>query len=290
VKSYCDVEDGEAGWAQRRKLEEPAGIEDTFVVDLETYLEHIVWYRKVVRERKCNQCTMSCNTNDDVDDALRHLEEQEEIDDFDYEFKIFCDWCEAECESPPVDDELTNFITCGLIYSPEDGSGASPLYAGPACGDGGSTIEIAIFVDSDCTVMDSTKHPEDYLLVEDITPFEYSSPVLDTTFGDTSCTSCTGSDVYYPGLYAKDRIMDAQTMCTRLFASGEQFELDLAKTPGPSAAVEDIDNVKSATTLPPSVSTSPSQAPTAPSAATKSTNAVAVSMFLSTAAVAMIWY
>ncbi|KAL3943028.1 MAG: hypothetical protein SGBAC_002887 [Bacillariaceae sp.] len=165
-----------------------------YLVDLETYLAATVDYQKERQQSMCNACKNNCNFGDDQyynDDggAQRSLA--------DYMYGATCDTCYDDCvkienmENNGYRD-ATDFLECTLIHDPEDDD-KSALYAGPMCASSGYKIKIGVFTDQYCSILDSDKDVDDYLM-SDGTQSKLSHALLKTVYSENSCVSCAANN------------------------------------------------------------------------------------------------
>eukprot|EP00980_Cylindrotheca_fusiformis_P004050 scaffold880_cov132-Cylindrotheca_fusiformis.AAC.46 len=161
-----------------------------YLVDLETYLGATIDYQKESQQEKCYACQNYCGDDDDANNAQRGLEN--------YQNDIDCDACYEECVKIENMEEMgfidaTTFIECQVLYDPDD-DGKTTYYAGPMCSGSGYKIKIGVFTDQYCSVLDSTKDVDDYLMNEDGTQSKLSHALLKTVYSDGSCVACTGGN------------------------------------------------------------------------------------------------
>eukprot|EP00980_Cylindrotheca_fusiformis_P029402 scaffold23469_cov88-Cylindrotheca_fusiformis.AAC.1 len=162
-----------------------------YLVDLETYLRATIDYQKESQQEKCYACQNYCGDGDDANSAQRDGLEK-------YQNDIDCDTCYEECVKIENMEEMgfidaTAFIECQVLYDPDD-DGKTTLYAGPMCSGSGYKIKIGVFTDQYCSVLDSTKDVEDYVMDEDGTQSKLSHALLKTVYSDESCVACTGGN------------------------------------------------------------------------------------------------
>lgn len=168
-----------------------------YLVDLETYLAATIDYQTENQQDMCNACKNNCNFNDDQynnanDDgnAQRNLA--------DYAYGVNCNTCYDDCvkiENMEKNGyrDATDFLECTVIHDPEDDDKSS-LYAGPMCASSGYKIKIGVFTDQYCSILDSDKDVDDYLMNEDGTQSKLSHALLKTVYTDGSCVSCAANN------------------------------------------------------------------------------------------------
>lgn len=172
-----------------------------YMVDLETYLEATVEYQQELQQDMCDACDeCGADEEEEAEDEQEDEAEDEEEDDGEdrkrrrRKLAVDCDTCYDECQKIENMEEngyidATEFLECAMIYDPEDDSKAA-LYAGPMCASSGTKIKIGVFSDEDCSVVDSSKNVDDYLVDGDGYQMKLSHALLKTVYSDT-CISCT---------------------------------------------------------------------------------------------------
>lgn len=175
-----------------------------YMIDLETYLESTVGYQQELQEEMCNACD-ECGQDEEEEEAEE--EDGEEEDDAEEEdgerrkkrrklgrkLAVDCDSCADECDKIENMEangyiDATEFLECQMIYGPDDDA-KDALYAGPMCASSGSRINIGVFTDEACSIGDSSKNVDDYLVDEDGYQMKLSHALLKTVYTDT-CISC----------------------------------------------------------------------------------------------------
>lgn len=126
-----------------------------YLVDMETYLEVAVEYFGEYQENMCNACQEACQYDDDNGRKLRFLESD-------------CDTCMDECDKiENMEDngyiDASNYIECQQIYESDDDANDVAYYAGAMCASSGEKIKIGVFLDEECSQLDTSKSVEDYL-------------------------------------------------------------------------------------------------------------------------------
>ncbi len=186
-----------------------------YVIDLKEYLQETVAYQRKLQEEMCETCDYVCEGNDDLieenaDDSNAWFRDE----DFFPNASVECNDCYNECEKIKYMTEngyidATEFIGCQMVYDPED-DGLSEYYAGPVCASNGSKINIGLFLDDKCTILNSDdKDVEDHLMDENGSGMKLSHALLKKTYsGD--CVSC----IQEPKVLG---------MCTRLYDFAETF-------------------------------------------------------------------
>lgn len=161
-----------------------------YLVDLEQYLEATVQYYQEEQENMCQACEEACQQ----DDANQN---QDNGDDGGRRRKLQdCSTCTDECykiENMEANGyiDATEFLECQMIYDPEDdGSGDIALYAGPMCASDGTKIKIGVFEDEYCSVHDSSKEVDSYLVDGDGVQMKLSHALLKNTYSTEQCISC----------------------------------------------------------------------------------------------------
>jgi hypothetical protein len=168
-----------------------------YIVDLDQYLSYTTSFYQKYEEAMCNACDATCSSDayqaaDDADaaaaadDGARRLKK----DDYYFTGEVDCSVCVRECENMAQVEangfvDAVKFITCTMVYNSEDGSS---LYAGPFCASSGSKINIGIFTDAYCTILDSSKKVDDYIMVNGYQA-SLSHAALKKTYTNT-CISC----------------------------------------------------------------------------------------------------
>jgi len=172
-----------------------------YLVDLETYLAATVDYQQESQQEMCDACQNNCNFDDDANNddganenddgnAQRHLAY--------YTYGVDCATCYDDCmkienmENNGYRD-ATDFLECSLVHDPEDDDKGA-LYAGPMCASSGFKINIGVFTDQYCSILDEGKDVDDYLMNEDGTQAKLSHALLKTVYSDGSCVSCAASN------------------------------------------------------------------------------------------------
>jgi len=131
-----------------------------YLIDMETYLEAAVEYEADQQEQMCQYCEEVCAADDDAADRrLRRLDDN---------LKVSCDSCVDECEKiENMEDngyvEASNFIECQQIGEADDDGNEQQYFAGAMCASNGEKIKIGVFLDEDCSQLDSSLSVEDYL-------------------------------------------------------------------------------------------------------------------------------
>jgi hypothetical protein len=186
-----------------------------YMVDLDTYLQATVEYQQELQQDMCDSCN-ECGNDDAAEEGQDGQEDGQEDGDGEGEdgegedgeggegdgedggrrrkLAVDCDTCYDECQKIENMEEngyidATEFLECAMIYDPEDDSKAA-LYAGPMCASSGTKIKIGVFSDEYCTVVDSSKNVDDYLVDGDGYQMKLSHALLKTVYSDT-CISCT---------------------------------------------------------------------------------------------------
>uniref|UniRef100_A0A7S1Y4W5 Uncharacterized protein n=2 Tax=Grammatophora oceanica TaxID=210454 RepID=A0A7S1Y4W5_9STRA len=160
-----------------------------YLIDLETYLESTVEYQQALQEEMCQACEECGNNNnnnnngDNGDDGGRR-----------FLVDVDCDNCYDECQKIENMEEngyidATEFLECQMIYDPED-DGGQGLYAGPMCASSGTKIKIGVFLDEECSILDSSKAVDDYLVDGDGYQMKLSHALLKTVYAEDTCYSC----------------------------------------------------------------------------------------------------
>jgi hypothetical protein len=155
-----------------------------FMVPLETYLDSTVAYFRRRQESTCLACAETCVQDTTEGVVGESLDVTAELD---------CDTCMDECEKIAHMEEngyidATVFSTCTMIYDPPEEEG-TPLYAAPICASQGSKINIGVFVDKECRILDASKNVDDYLVSSDGMQMKLSHALLKQSYRDT-CISC----------------------------------------------------------------------------------------------------
>lgn len=166
-----------------------------YMVDLETYVQSTVEYMQEIQEDMCQACD-ECGADEEEAE-----EEDGEEDEGDEDRKkkrrklttVDCDTCYDECQKIENMEangyiDATEFLECQMIYDPEDDSKAA-LYAGLMCASSGSKINIGVFSDEECNVVDDSKSVDDYLVSDDGYQMKLSHALLKTVYSNT-CISC----------------------------------------------------------------------------------------------------
>lgn len=195
-----------------------------YLVDLQTYLEATVEYQKEKQQEMCNACQNYCNFDDDANngddenangdgDAQRHLA--------DYAYGVDCTTCYADCmkiqnmENNGYRD-ATDFLECTLISDAEDDDKDNALYAGPMCASSGFKIKIGVFTDQYCSILDTSKDVEDYMMYEDGSQAKLSHALLKAVYSDSSCVSCAANN--------NDGNANVNDMCEELYQESAKCE------------------------------------------------------------------
>jgi len=202
---------------------------DTLLMDLDTYLEHVVQYRKIEQSRKCSQCEEFCSRflgQEEGDDGYEQEKEEHDTSDS----CVLCRECFSSTDNEVY--EASEFITCSRIQNSQQGV---ELYAGPVCGEGGLTIQIGVFLDKECTMFDPTKNVEDYLTNTGGNKLDYGL-LNSATFTENSCISCDARSQYanefnYPFDFWVLLWRESQEMCANLFEADESFEFETELQP-----------------------------------------------------------
>jgi hypothetical protein len=163
-----------------------------YLVDLDTYLQSTVEYYQQEQENMCQACDENCQNDDqqqqqqqdgdDANDGGRKLQNYD------------CTSCVEECYKIENMEnngyiDATNFLECQMIYDPED-DGGDALYAGPMCASYGTKIKIGVFKDEFCSVYDSSKEVDDYMIDGDGVQIKLSHALLKNTYATDQCISC----------------------------------------------------------------------------------------------------
>ena len=186
-----------------------------YMIDLEEYLQETVAYQRKLQEEMCETCDYTCEGNDDwieenADDGNAWFRDK----DFSSNVSVECNDCYNECEKIKYMAEngyfdATNFLECQTVYDPDDDS-HSGYYAGPVCASNGSKINIGLFTDDKCTILDSDdKDVEDYLMDDHGSFMKLSHALLKKTYSG-GCVSCNQED-------------EVLGMCKRLYDFAETF-------------------------------------------------------------------
>lgn len=151
-----------------------------YLIDLDTYLTYTVAFVQNNQTTVCNYCSKCPDAYDTT--------------------YVDCSICTSEC------DKITNmysygfidatkFLTCTLLFDPDDDSKGS-LYAGVVCADQGGKIKIGVFTDANCEYQDETKSVDDYLVNANGATMKLSHSVLKNVYDSSSCFNCsyTNSD------------------------------------------------------------------------------------------------
>eukprot|EP00545_Synedropsis_sp_CCMP1620_P007324 CAMPEP_0119002804 /NCGR_PEP_ID=MMETSP1176-20130426/134_1 /TAXON_ID=265551 /ORGANISM="Synedropsis recta cf, Strain CCMP1620" /LENGTH=419 /DNA_ID=CAMNT_0006954329 /DNA_START=460 /DNA_END=1719 /DNA_ORIENTATION=- len=167
-----------------------------YMVDLDTYLAATVEYQQELQQDMCDACD-ECG-NDEEEEEADEEEDADEDEDEDRKRKrrnlaVDCDSCYDECQKiENMEDngyiDATEFLECAMIYDPEDDA-KDALYAGPMCASSGTKIKIGVFSDEYCSVVDSSKNVDDYLVDGDGYQMKLSHALLKTVYSET-CISC----------------------------------------------------------------------------------------------------
>lgn len=168
-----------------------------YLVDLETYLGATIDYQQESQQEKCYACQTYCNLDDDGNDDGNNGNDQRNLQN--YMYNVDCDACYQECMKIENMEEngfidATTFTECQMLYDPDD-DGKSTLYAGPMCSGSGYKIKIGVFTDEYCSIVDSSKDVDDYLMSDEGTQMKLSHALLKTVYADGSCVACSdGND------------------------------------------------------------------------------------------------
>ena len=169
-----------------------------YLVDLETYLSAYIDFEKEEQQAMCNACKNNCNYNDDQynNDANANANANEDGNArrFLANYAVNCNTCYEECVKMQNMEnngyrDATDFLECTVIHDPEDDD-KSPLYAGPMCSSSGYKIKIGVYTDQYCTILDSSKDVDDYIMNNDGTQSKLSHALLKTVYTDGTCVSC----------------------------------------------------------------------------------------------------
>jgi len=172
-----------------------------YKLDLEEYLFATVEYQRTQQEARCMACNEICSMDEDSD--IRVALSSSPF----FQMTIGeCDTCLDDCSNIENLEEngyidATQFLSCQMIYDPED-DGLSALWAGPVCVEDGSAIEIGVFQDEDCLEHVETLNVEDYLLDCDGYFLKVSYDLLrrvyqeESSSDSSSCVSCWSYDYY----------------------------------------------------------------------------------------------
>lgn len=182
-----------------------------YMIDLEEYLQETISYQRKLQEEMCENCNYACEGNDDW------IEENADDGnvDFSQSVSVECNDCYNECEKIENMEfngyiDATAFIRCQMVFDPDDDS-QSGYYAGPVCASNGSKINIGLFRDEKCTILDSDNNDvEDYLMDENGFSMKLSHALLKKTYS-ADCVSCNQED-------------EVLGMCKRLYDFAETFE------------------------------------------------------------------
>ena len=146
-----------------------------YLVDLKTYLYYTVQFVQNNQTTACNYC----NACPDATDTTY----------------VDCSTCTSECDKINNMNtygyvDATKFLTCTLIYDPDDDSNGS-LYAKPTCASQGGKIKIGVFTDANCEYQDESKSVDSYLVNEAGTSMKLSHSVLKNVYDSSSCFNCS---------------------------------------------------------------------------------------------------
>ena len=148
-----------------------------YVLPLEEYLQTTMQHIRDEFDTMCETCQRVCSSG-----VL--LSEDSPVD---------CDSCLDECEKVEKTEsngyiDATEFLQCQMIYDPDDDQEES-LFAGPICASQGSRINIGVFLDEDCRILDSSKNVDDYLFDASGSNMKLSHYFLKKSYTNT-CLSC----------------------------------------------------------------------------------------------------
>eukprot|EP00586_Coscinodiscus_wailesii_P000010 CAMPEP_0172477234 /NCGR_PEP_ID=MMETSP1066-20121228/170_1 /TAXON_ID=671091 /ORGANISM="Coscinodiscus wailesii, Strain CCMP2513" /LENGTH=426 /DNA_ID=CAMNT_0013235527 /DNA_START=72 /DNA_END=1352 /DNA_ORIENTATION=- len=215
-----------------------------YMVPMDDYLEAAVEYQAEQQEEMCNYCAEVC-VNDDAaaegDDAAEEEEEDEDEDgdeDGDERRKlrsirrklaqnVDCSSCGDECEKiENMEDngyvEASNFIQCQQIGADDDGT---EYYAGAMCASSGEKIKIGVFMDEDCSQLDSSLSAETYIGAQ------LSHALLKTVYESDTLVPCVKPNWDVPadddaanGDDAAEEEVEENEMCVNLYEPASKCE------------------------------------------------------------------
>jgi len=201
---------------------------------MDTYLEAAVEYQQEQQEEYCDYCDEVC--------AAEEEEEEDEEEDGDdrrklrkvsrkLEQSVDCDTCVDECEAiENMEDngyvEASNFIQCQQVGEDDDGT---EYYAGAMCASSGEEIKIGVFLDDECSTLDSDLSAEDYIgaklshaLLKNVYNADSYVPCVKPNWEVPADDDAEGDDA--AGDDAAEEEVEANEMCANLYSAAAKCE------------------------------------------------------------------
>lgn len=168
-----------------------------YIVDMETYLQTTLEFKQQQQEQYCQNCEACANNNADGDgnanDDAAAANNQAAAN-------VNCDTCYDECQNIENMEEngyadAAEYTECQMVYDNESDDNRKVYYAGPMCTSSGTRIKIGLFLDEDCSTLDSSAEIDQYLKNNDGYNIKLSYHLLKQVFPEDDCVaSCTKED------------------------------------------------------------------------------------------------
>ena len=178
-----------------------------YLVGLDTYLYYTVQFVQNNQTAACNYC----NACPDATDTTY----------------VDCSICASECDKINNMNsygyvDAAKFLTCTLIYDPDDDSNGS-LYAKATCASQGGKIKIGVFTGENCEYQDESKSVDSYLVNEAGTSMKLSHSVLKNVYDSSSCFDCS---------YTNNGNTQVADVCKTIYESADKCEAPNGFTSG----------------------------------------------------------